>query len=95
MAQVTQRQQKVLDYMKRYQRRTGAWPSMREIAEKCLDSKNANAAMAHIRSLARKGVLVSGGRGKARSWRIVEPKGMPLVQWDQLGWLSEARWTLS
>ena len=65
MAELTVRQQKVLDFIRRQQQQTGFPPSSREIQE-YFGFQSQTAAMNHLRALERKGVI-NRTRGKARS----------------------------
>jgi repressor LexA len=65
MAQLTARQQEVLDFIRRQQRKTGFPPSSREI-QTHFGFHSQTAAMNHLRALERKGVIVRTP-GKARS----------------------------
>lgn len=81
MRALTERQQQVLDLIKRYVDKTGFPPTRAEIAEE-LGFRSANAAEEHLRALAKKGVIemVSGA---SRGLRLVDyqkpPQGLPLV----------------
>src|ERR1700724_984814 len=65
MAQITARQQEVLDFIRRHQRKTGFPPSSREI-QAHFGFHSQTAAMNHLRALERKGVIMRTP-GKARS----------------------------
>ena len=65
MALLTARQQEVLDFIRRQQRKTGFPPSSREI-QAHFGFLSQTAAMNHLRALEKKGVIVRTP-GKARS----------------------------
>ena len=65
MPQLTARQQEVLDFIRRQQRKTGFPPSSREI-QAHFGFHSQTAAMNHLRALERKGVIIRTP-GKARS----------------------------
>jgi repressor LexA len=65
MAELTARQQQVLDFIRRQQQQTGFPPSSREIQEH-FGFQSQTAAMNHLRALERKGVI-NRTPGKARS----------------------------
>lgn len=65
MAQLTARQQEVLDFIRQQQQQTGFPPSSREI-QAYFGFQSQTAAMNHLRALERKGVI-NRTRGKARS----------------------------
>jgi repressor LexA len=69
---LTERQQEVLDFLKRYQRETGLIPSTREIQEH-FGFASQTAAMSHLRALEKKGVI-ERLPGKARA--VVFPDEM-------------------
>ncbi|MBM3863616.1 MAG: repressor LexA [Verrucomicrobia bacterium] len=64
-AELTQRQQDILDYLRTAQRRTGIMPSTREI-QHFFKFASQTAAMSHLRALERKGVI-QRLPGKARA----------------------------
>lgn len=64
-AQLTDRQQEILDYLKRAQRKTGLMPSTREI-QHYFGFASQTAAMSHLRALERKNVILRLP-GKARA----------------------------
>lgn len=63
--ELTDRQQEILDYLKRSQRRTGLIPTTREI-QHFFGFASQTAAMSHLRALERKGVILRLP-GKARA----------------------------
>lgn len=63
--ELTQRQQEILDYLKKSQRQTGIMPSTREI-QHYFRFASQTAAMSHLRALERKGVI-QRLPGKARA----------------------------
>jgi repressor LexA len=65
MAELTARQQEVLDFIRRQQEQTGCPPSSREI-QAYFGFQSQTAAMNHLRALERKGVI-NRTPGKARS----------------------------
>jgi repressor LexA len=65
MAELTARQQEVLDFIRQQQQQTGFPPSSREI-QAYFGFQSQTAAMNHLRALERKGVI-NRTRGKARS----------------------------
>lgn len=64
-AELTQRQQQILDYLRMSQRKTGLMPSTREI-QHYFKFASQTAAMSHLRALERKGVI-QRLPGKARA----------------------------
>jgi repressor LexA len=96
MPQLTARQQEVLDFIRRQQRKTGFPPSSREI-QAYFGFHSQTAAMNHLRALERKGVITRTP-GKARSavepnFRFLSglhsipllgqiPAGMPSENWE-------------
>jgi repressor LexA len=62
---LTQRQQEILDYLKKSQRQTGIMPSTREI-QHYFGFASQTAAMSHLRALERKGII-QRLPGKARA----------------------------
>jgi repressor LexA len=75
---LTQRQQEVLDLIRRYSEDTGYPPTRADIARE-LGFRSANAAEEHLKALARKGAIEMIA-GASRGIRISEePKGIPIV----------------
>lgn len=70
MTRLTAKQQRVFDFIRHTLERTGAPPTRAEIAD-ALGFASANAAQAHLRTLARKGVIELGSR-RSRGIRLVE-----------------------
>lgn len=70
MERLTPKQSRVFDFIRESVKRTGAPPTRAEIAE-ALGFASANAAQAHLRTLARKGVIELGSR-RSRGIRLVE-----------------------
>lgn len=75
MNSLTPKQQRVYDYIRATQSRTGAPPTRAEIAQ-ALGFASANAAQAHLRTLARKGVIELGSR-RSRGIRIIAADDEP------------------
>jgi len=71
MRALTQRQQEILDFVRRTQQSQGVSPSLRDIAAH-FGFKSMNAAVAHVQALRHKGALSSQSK-RARSLRIVSP----------------------
>ena len=78
-ANLTPRQQQILDLIKQHIDDTGYPPTRAEIAAE-LGFKSANAAEEHLRALARKGVIEMIS-GTSRGIRLLEeePPGLPIV----------------
>ena len=75
---LTERQQEVLDLIRRYSDETGYPPTRADIARE-LGFKSANAAEEHLKALARKGAIEMIA-GASRGIRIAEEnKGIPIV----------------
>ncbi|WP_423821608.1 transcriptional repressor LexA [Salinisphaera sp. SPP-AMP-43] len=70
MTTLTAKQQRVYDFIRDTQTRTGAPPTRAEIA-RALGFASANAAQAHLRTLARKGVIELGSR-RSRGIRLLD-----------------------
>lgn len=70
MIKLTPKQQRVFDFIRDTLKRTGAPPTRAEIAD-ALGFASANAAQAHLQTLARKGVIELGSR-RSRGIRLVE-----------------------
>ena len=68
MKGLTSRQKAVFEYVKRYLKENGFWPSIREI-QKEFQFKSTNAVMGHLRALEHKGVI-SRRPGQARAFKI-------------------------
>ncbi|MGA9854076.1 MAG: transcriptional repressor LexA [Gammaproteobacteria bacterium] len=77
MAELTQRQQQILELVQGVIDATGMPPTRVEIARK-LGFKSANAAEDHLRALARKG-MIELLPGAARGIRLTDPPGLPVV----------------
>lgn len=71
MTKLTPKQQRVFDFIRDTLGRTGAPPTRAEISE-ALGFASANAAQAHLQTLARKGVIELGSR-RSRGIRLVAP----------------------
>jgi repressor LexA len=71
MKALTDRQQRVLDFIRERQDVGDGTPSLREIADH-FGYRSMNAAADHVRALRRKGVL-EGGAGLARALQVVRP----------------------
>ncbi|MGN8160669.1 transcriptional repressor LexA [Salinisphaera sp. SWV1] len=69
MTKLTPKQQRVFDFIRATLKRTGAPPTRAEIAD-ALGFASANAAQAHLQTLARKGVIELGSR-RSRGIRLV------------------------
>lgn len=75
---LTQRQQEVLDLIRRYSEDTGYPPTRADIARE-LGFRSANAAEEHLKALARKGAIEMIA-GASRGIRVAEEsKGIPIV----------------
>ncbi|MGB7754530.1 MAG: transcriptional repressor LexA [Salinisphaera sp.] len=70
MTNLTPKQQRVFDFIRDTLKGTGAPPTRAEIAD-ALGFASANAAQAHLQTLARKGVIELGSR-RSRGIRLVE-----------------------
>ncbi len=70
MIKLTPKQQRVFDFIRDTLKGTGAPPTRAEIAD-ALGFASANAAQAHLQTLARKGVIELGSR-RSRGIRLVE-----------------------
>lgn len=77
MEQLTQRQQQVLDLIRRHIDATGYPPTRADIARE-LGFRSANAAEEHLKALARKGAIEIIA-GASRGIRLPEPAGIPIV----------------
>ena len=77
MAELTQRQQQILELVQDVIDITGMPPTRVEIAHK-LGFRSANAAEDHLRALARKG-MIELLPGAARGIRLTDPPGLPVV----------------
>lgn len=77
---LTQRQQELLDFLRREHRRTGIIPSTREIQQH-FGFSSQTAAMSLLRALEAKGVI-KRLPGKARAVSFVEPKGTKMLVMD-------------
>jgi repressor LexA len=71
MNALTPKQQKILDFIQRWQRTEGATPTFQEIADQ-FGFRSLNSVTEHVRRLRQKGVLVAAP-GKARSLRVISP----------------------
>jgi len=72
---LTARQQEILDFIRREIQRTGFPPTRAEIAQ-ALGFKSPNAAVEHVRALARKGAIILTA-GASRGIRLAEPYAQP------------------
>ena len=77
MEKLTQRQQQVLDLIRRHIDETGYPPTRADIARE-LGFKSANAAEEHLKALARKGAIEIIP-GASRGIRLPESAGIPIV----------------
>ena len=77
MEKLTQRQQQVLDIVRKHIDRTGYPPTRADIAQ-ALGFKSANAAEEHLKALARKGAIEIIA-GASRGIRLPESAGIPIV----------------
>jgi repressor LexA len=77
VAELTQRQQQILELVQDVIDVSGMPPTRVEIARK-LGFKSANAAEDHLRALARKG-MIELLPGAARGIRLTDPPGLPVV----------------
>jgi len=77
VAELTQRQQQILELIQDVIDASGMPPTRVEIARK-LGFKSANAAEDHLRALARKG-MIQLLPGAARGIRLTDPPGLPVV----------------
>ena len=71
MANLTQRQQQIVDFIEREQRDTGVTPSFKEIAD-AFGFRSLTTVADHLRLIRQKGVLATAP-GQARSLRVVSP----------------------
>jgi repressor LexA len=77
MGKLTPRQQEIVDYIRNSLEMLGAPPTRAEIC-RAFGFASPNAAEAHLKALARKGVIVLEP-GAARGIRLVEQLGLPLI----------------
>ncbi|MDE2345797.1 MAG: transcriptional repressor LexA [Gammaproteobacteria bacterium] len=77
MAELTPRQQEILELVQDVIAATGMPPTRAEIADR-LGFRSANAAEDHLRALARKG-MIELLPGAARGIRLTDPPGLPVV----------------
>ena len=77
MGKLTLRQQEIVDYIRNSLEVLGAPPTRAEIC-RAFGFASPNAAEAHLKALARKGVIVLEP-GSARGIRLVEQLGLPLI----------------
>lgn len=77
MAELTPRQQQVLNLIRQYIEETGYPPTRADIARE-LGFRSPNAAEEHLRALARKGVIEMVA-GASRGIRLNESSGLPVV----------------
>lgn len=77
MEKLTQRQQQVLEVIRRHIDNTGFPPTRADIARE-LGFKSANAAEEHLRALARKGAIEMIA-GTSRGIRLPDREGIPIV----------------
>ena len=77
MEKLTQRQQQVLDLIRRHIDDTGYPPTRADIARE-LGFKSANAAEEHLKALARKGAIEMIA-GASRGIRLPENSGIPII----------------
>jgi len=77
VADLTRRQQQILELLQDVIDSTGMPPTRAEIARK-LGFRSANAAEDHLRALARKG-MIELLPGAARGIRLTDPPGLPVV----------------
>ena len=68
MTRLTPRQRLVLQWVKRYARRRGRWPTMRETME-AFGMQSTNGAASTFRALEKKGFM-KRGRGRYDSWEL-------------------------
>lgn len=72
MADLTDRQREILDYIRRHQSEEGYWPSIREV-QSHFNFKSTNAVVGHLRALETKGAITRVP-GQARAFRAVASK---------------------
>ena len=77
MQSLTERQQQVLDLIRRYSVDTGFPPTRADIARE-LGFRSANAAEEHLRALERKGMITMIA-GASRGIRLCEESGVPVI----------------
>ncbi|HWP94367.1 MAG TPA: transcriptional repressor LexA [Gammaproteobacteria bacterium] len=77
MAELTPRQQEILELIQQVIEETGLPPTRSEIA-RALGFRSANAAEEHLRALARKG-MITLLPGAARGIRLTDPPSLPVV----------------
>ncbi len=85
MKPLTDRQRKVLEFIRKYIREQQRPPSFREICAH-FGYSGANAANNHIAALEKKGYLRREGiNGQSRTIKLLdEPRGIPLLTLEQL-----------
>jgi repressor LexA len=71
MLTLTRQQQKIVEFLQKFQQTHGSMPTMQEITDH-FGFRSRNAVPAHLRLLRKKGVITSEP-GKARSLRIITP----------------------
>jgi repressor LexA len=71
MTGLTRKQQQILDFIQRWQRKEGAMPTFQEIADQ-FGFRSLNSVTEHLRLIRRKGHL-EAAPGKARSLRLTSP----------------------
>jgi len=71
MIALTRQQQKIVEFLQKFQQTRGSMPTMQEITDH-FGFRSRNAVPAHLRLLRKKGVITSEP-GKARSLRITSP----------------------
>lgn len=72
MFTITDRQRRVLDAVTALSQRLGYPPTLRELGTE-LGIRSTNGVADHLRALERKGFVVRGGAGHARTIRVVQP----------------------
>ena len=77
MIKLTERQQRVLDVIRKHIDDSGMPPTRADIARE-LSFKSANAAEEHLKALARKGAIEIVP-GTSRGIRLIEERGLPIV----------------
>ena len=71
MPELTKRQRQIVDFIDRHQHKTGAAPTLREIADE-FGFRSVTTVADHLRLIRQKGAL-TGEPGQARSLRVVSP----------------------
>ena len=86
MKELTQRQQEILNYLKKHFQENGYWPSIRE-TQKQFKFKSTNAVMGHLKALQDKGMLKKIP-GHARAFKVETSATTTVQEEEQPKWNS-------